>query len=145
MKSNAVALLAGLLFALGLGLSGMTQPDKVMNFLDFTGKWDASLMFVMVGAIGVNALAYHLIAKKRATPLLGDRWHLPTRTQLDRPLLFGAAIFGVGWGLGGFCPGPGLVSLASGTLPAVVFVGAMLVGMVVHARLHKPTGATDEP
>lgn len=145
MKSNVVALIAGVLFAMGLGLSGMTQSEKVMKFLDFTGNWDASLMFVMVGAIGVNALAYHLIAKKRATPILGDRWYLPTKTELDRPLILGAAIFGVGWGLGGFCPGPGIVSLAFGTLPAVVFVGAMPLGMLVHARLHQATIVPDEP
>ena len=139
MKGAIVCFSSGVLFALGLGIAGMTQPEKVMGFLDFAGRWDASLMFVMVGAIAVNALAYHLIAKKRARPVLVDRWHLPTKKDLDRPLVLGAAIFGVGWGLGGCCPGPGLVSVASGSLSAVVFVAAMVGGMLGYSATHERT------
>jgi uncharacterized membrane protein YedE/YeeE len=131
MKSNLLSLVSGVLFALGLGIAGMTKPEKVMGFLDFTGAWDPSLMMVMVGGIGVNALAYHLVAKRRDKPFFGDKWELPTRKDIDPKLLAGAAIFGVGWGLGGFCPGPGIVSLASGGMPALVFVAAMVGGMLL--------------
>ncbi len=139
MKAAVVCFVAGVLFALGLGIAGMTQPDKVMGFLDFAGHWDASLMFVMVGAIGVNTLAYHLVAKRRARPVLVDRWHLPTKKDIDRPLVLGAAIFGIGWGLGGYCPGPGLVSIASGSRSALVFVAAMLAGMVAYSATYERT------
>lgn len=133
MKASLASLVAGILFAVGLGIAGMTQPQKVMDFLDFTGSWDPSLMMVMVGGIGVNALAYHLVAKRRSAPFLAERWELPTRKEIDPKLVAGAAIFGIGWGLGGFCPGPGLVSVASGGTAALLFSVAMLVGMVVFA------------
>jgi uncharacterized membrane protein YedE/YeeE len=133
MKANLASFVSGLLFAMGLGIAGMTQPQKVMGFLDFTGASAPSLMMVMVGGIGVNALAYHLVAKRRAKPFFSESWALPTRKELDAKLIVGAAIFGVGWGLGGFCPGPGLVSLASGAVEAIVFSLAILVGMVICA------------
>ncbi len=133
MKSNLLSLLAGVIFAIGLGVSGMTQPQKVMDFLDFTGAWDPSLMLVMVGAIGVNTLVYHLVVKKRQKPLFQPRFLIPTRTDLDWKLIVGAAVFGVGWGLGGYCPGPGLVSLAGGGTGAIVFVVTMLLGMMAFA------------
>lgn len=143
MKAALVSFASGLLFALGLGVAGMTQPKKVMDFLDFTGGWDPSLMLVMVGAIGVNALAYHLVAKKRSAPLLGGPWHLPHKSDLDRSLLLGSALFGVGWGLGGYCPGPGVVStLGTGWLQAAVFVATMLVGMAAYGWLSSPKPAT---
>ena len=138
MKSNLLSLLAGVIFAIGLGISGMTQPQKVMDFLDFTGAWDPSLMLVMVGAIGVNTIVYHLVVKKREKPLFAARFLIPTRTDLDVRLLAGAAIFGVGWGLGGFCPGPGLVSLAGGGIGAIVFVVTMLLGMAAFAVVDAP-------
>ncbi len=144
MKSAIISFSSGIMFAIGLGIAGMTKPEKVMGFLDFTGQWDASLMFVMVGAIAVSALAYHFVAKKRASPLLVESWHLPTKKDIDRPLLLGAALFGVGWGLGGFCPGPGVVSLATGSLPAVVFVAAMLVGMMGYSATHERTPQDEE-
>ncbi|MEN9785117.1 MAG: hypothetical protein RLZZ299_381 [Pseudomonadota bacterium] len=133
MKANLASLLAGLIFAVGLGISGMTQPAKVIGFLDVAGAWDPSLMLVMVGAIGVNAAVYWGVVRRRETPVFAPRFLVPTRTDLDARLILGAVIFGVGWGLGGFCPGPGLVSLAGGGMPAVVFVGSMLAGMGLFA------------
>jgi uncharacterized membrane protein YedE/YeeE len=132
-KAHASALGAGALFGVGLGVAGMTSPAKVQAFLDFFGEWDPSLALVMVGAIAVHALGRLVV--RRSAPLFDTRFHLPTRNDLDRPLVLGAALFGLGWGLGGFCPGPGIVSLASGTLDALVFVGAMAAGMALHFRL----------
>jgi uncharacterized membrane protein YedE/YeeE len=131
MKKSAVAFLSGLIFALGLGISGMTRPAKVLAFLDVTGAWDASLAFVMLGAIGVTAVACRLVLR-RAGPVLGGVFQLPRRRDVDRRLLLGAAIFGVGWGLAGYCPGPGLVSLANDHAgSALAFVAAMLAGQAV--------------
>ena len=122
-------LLAGALFGVGLALAGMTRPGKVIGFLDVTGDWDPSLALVMLGAIGVHAVAYRL-AGRMGAPWLGGRFAIPTRRDVDRRLLAGAAMFGLGWGLGGFCPGPGLTSLVTGRADALVFVGAMISGMV---------------
>lgn len=122
---GAVALATGLVFAIGLVVAGMTMPSKVRGFLDFTGAWDPTLVFVMGGAIGVHALAYRMV-RGRAAPLLGDRFHLPTREDLDARLMLGAAVFGIGWGLGGYCPGPALTSIVSGSSTVLVFVAAML-------------------
>jgi hypothetical protein len=121
---------AGTLFAVGLGVAGMTKPSKVVGFLDVSGEWDPSLAFVMVGAIGVYFVLYRVITRRHA-PLFEGRFHLPSRTDIDARLVVGAAVFGVGWALGGYCPGPGLVGAATGALPAVVFV----VGMAVGAKL----------
>jgi uncharacterized membrane protein YedE/YeeE len=128
MKSAFSALGGGLVFGVGLGLSGMTQPAKVIAFLDIFGAWDPSLMFVMMGAILVHFVLGRWI-RRRETPLLAARFHLPTATRVDMPLLAGAAVFGLGWGLGGYCPGPAIVSLGSGAVPAFIFVGAMALGM----------------
>lgn len=124
----ATSFAAGLLFALGLGVSGMTMPSKVIGFLDLFGAWDASLAFVMMGAIAVHFVLQRLITRRRA-PLFDARFHLPTRKDLDPRLIAGAALFGIGWGIGGFCPGPGLVAAASGALPAIVFVIGMTAGI----------------
>lgn len=124
---NAVSLLSGALFSVGLARAGMTRPEKVVGFLSFFRAWDPSLMFVMGGAIAVHAIAWRLI-KRRPSPLFSARFLVPTRRDLDARLLIGAAIFGVGWGLGGFCPGPGLASLVTGTPTALAFMVAMLVG-----------------
>lgn len=121
---------AGLVFGLGLVISGMTRPAKVQGFLDVTGAWDPSLAFVMVGAIAVHFVLLRVVRRRRA-PLFGATFHLPTRNDLDPKLIGGAAIFGVGWGLGGICPGPALVDLGSGLAPAAVFVAAMAIGMVI--------------
>jgi len=118
----------GLLFGLGLILSGMTDPGKVIGFLDISGLWDPSLALVMGGAIAVGFFAF-AIAKKRTVNFLGGALHLPKSNQIDKPLVIGAVLFGAGWGLAGFCPGPGLVSLASGNVKGAFFVAFMLVGM----------------
>ena len=123
-------LFAGLLFGTGLILSGMANPAKVQNFLDLFGTWDPSLAFVMGGAIMVTAPGFWFV-QKRAKPLFNDAFHLPTRTDFDARLIVGAVTFGVGWGLGGFCPGPALTALPLGAIGTLWFVPAMLVGMVV--------------
>ena len=124
------ALLAGLLFGIGLMISGMANPAKVEGFLDLAGRWDPSLAFVMVGAIAIGSLAF-LIAKRRKRSLLGLSVQLPASTTVTLRLVLGSAAFGIGWGLAGFCPGPALVALGAGNLKAVGFVAAMVVGMLV--------------
>ncbi len=128
------ALAAGLVFGMGLIVSGMTDPGKVIGFLDLAGRWDPSLAFVMGGAILVGFFAFAL-ARRRAKAFLGGAMHLPQRRDLDARLVLGSAVFGVGWGLAGFCPGPALVSLGSGVDQAAVFVVAMLAGMAAHAAI----------
>jgi len=128
MKSALTALFVGALFGAGLVVSGMTQADKVVDFLDVANLWDPSLAFVMVGAIGVHVVLYRLILR-RSSPLFAESFGIPTRTDIDPRLVGGAALFGVGWGLGGYCPGPGLVSSMSGAGNAVAFVLALTVGM----------------
>ncbi|MCE4555352.1 DUF6691 family protein [Roseateles cellulosilyticus] len=133
------ALLAGLVFGLGLILSGMASPAKVMGFLDLAGAWDPSLALVMVGAIAIGLVAFALARRRKAT-LLGATLQLPTATAIDRRLVVGSLLFGVGWGLAGFCPGPALVALGMGELKAVVFVAAMLAGMGVFELLERRRG-----
>lgn len=122
------ALLSGLLFGIGLILSGMTDPAKVIGFLDIGGRWDPSLALVMGGAVLVGLLAFPF-ASLRQTAWLGDPMRLPTSRQIDRPLIVGALLFGAGWGLAGYCPGPALTSVLYGGAKPLVFVLAMLVGM----------------
>lgn len=129
--NRAIEFLVGLLFGWGLLLSGMTDPGKVQGFLDLAGPWDPSLAFVMGGAIGVGVFAFAL-AKRRTKTFLGGTFHLPTSREIDKPLVVGALIFGAGWGLAGFCPGPGIVAMAAGQAKAAVFVLAMLAGMLIH-------------
>ena len=119
---------SGLLFALGLGVSGMTQPDKVLAFLDVAGKWDPSLAFVMVGAIGTYAVLSRLI-QRRSRPVFEASFSLTNMSGVDRRLLGGAALFGGGWGLAGYCPGPAIVSVVTLQTSSLVFVGSMLAGM----------------
>ena len=128
--SLVLAALTGALFGSGLVISGMTQPSKVIGFLDFTRDWDPTLAFVMGGAVVVYAIAVRLVVR-RSHPWLDARFHLPTRNDIDVQLLVGSALFGIGWGLGGFCPGPGIVAAAAGTTTGLVFGGAMIVGMVI--------------
>jgi uncharacterized membrane protein YedE/YeeE len=125
------AFAAGLVFGLGLIVSGMADPSRVLGFLDLAGKWDPSLAFVMAGAVAVSAVAFRL-AGKRATPVLGGAFHLPTARQIDRRLVVGGLVFGVGWGLAGFCPGPAVVTYGAGQFKAVVFIAAMLAGMGIY-------------
>ena len=123
-----IALLAGVIFGLGLIVGGMTNPTKVLAFLDITGDWDPSLAFVMAGAIAIGFFAFRQ-AKRRATSVLGDIIDLPEKTRIDRQLIAGALLFGIGWGLAGFCPGPALVALTIGGSPVWIFVASMLAGM----------------
>jgi uncharacterized protein len=125
-----VALLAGLVFGLGLILSGMANPAKVLGFLDLAGPWDPSLAFVMAGAIAVG-LPTFAIARRRSRSLLDQEMRLPTSTQIDTRLVLGSVSFGIGWGLAGFCPGPALVALGMGQSKAFIFVAAMLAGMAL--------------
>jgi uncharacterized membrane protein YedE/YeeE len=120
----------GLVFGFGLLFSGMTQPAKILGFLDVLGRWDPTLLFVMVGALAVTSLGYAL-ARRRPKPLFAPRSLWPTRTDIDRPLVVGSVIFGVGWGLSGLCPGPALENLASLSPRLIVFVIAMGAGMVL--------------
>lgn len=131
---NALALIVGLLFGLGLCLSGMSQPTKVLGFLDLGGAWDPSLAFVMAGAIAVAAPAFVIARRRRLDWLGGPMDLLPTR-PVDAPLAVGALIFGVGWGLAGVCPGPALVDVGFGSSGALVFVIAMAVGMIAYRAL----------
>jgi uncharacterized membrane protein YedE/YeeE len=126
------AFAAGLLFGLGLIVSHMADPEKVLGFLDLAGRWDPSLAFVMGGAVAIGALAF-AIARRRNTSLLGAPMSWPAATKLDRPLIVGSALFGIGWGLAGFCPGPALVAASSGQPKAWLFVLAMLAGMALHS------------
>ena len=130
--------IAGLIFGLGLILAGMTDPGKVIGFLDLFGAWDPSLALVMGGAIFVGLFAFAL-AKKRTTSLLGGAMHMPKSNDIDKRLVTGSLIFGAGWGLAGFCPGPALVSLGAGEPKAAVFVIAMTTGMLVFAFLEGRT------
>lgn len=129
MKSALTALVAGLIFGLGLIGSGMGNPAKVQNFLDVFGHWDPSLGFVMGGAIAIGLLAFAW-AKRQKTALLGAAMQLPSNTSIDRPLLTGAALFGIGWGLAGFCPGPALMNLSTLQPQVALFVAAMVAGML---------------
>ncbi len=125
---------AGLLFGLGLILSGMSDPAKVLNFLDILGPWDPSLAFVMGGA-SVTAYIGYRLAWRRAAPLLMPSFDIPSRKDIDAPLLTGAALFGIGWGIGGFCPGPAWTALAMGAPGTLVFIATMLAGIVIGRRL----------
>jgi uncharacterized membrane protein YedE/YeeE len=132
-----MALLSGLIFGLGLILGGMTDPGKVKGFLDVAGAWDPSLALVMGGAIAVGVFAF-TAAQRRSRSWSGDRMDIPTSRVIDARLIFGGVLFGAGWGIGGFCPGPALVAMSSGLGSAAVFVTAMLAGMVVHDRFLQP-------
>ncbi len=131
MKGHLTAFSAGVLFAIGLVLGGMTLPSKVVGFLDVTGDWDPSLIVVMAAAIAAYFPLFWRLSG-RGVPLFAAQYLLPTKKSVDTRLLIGASLFGVGWGLAGFCPGPALVSLGSGGRPAVIFVAAMLSGMLLH-------------
>ena len=129
MREIVAGFATGLIFGLGLCLSQMTDPAVVQGFLDIAGAWDPTLAFVMAGGLAVTFVGYRIVF--RGKPLWASKFQLPAATELDRPLIAGAALFGVGWGLAGYCPGPAIVSLASGRLPVLVFVTAMLAGMVL--------------
>jgi uncharacterized membrane protein YedE/YeeE len=132
-KQIATALVAGLLFGAGLAVGGMTNPRKVIGFLDIGGAWDPSLAFVMLGAIAVHFFAYRWV-RGSAAPLFADEFAIPKLRHIDAKLVAGSALFGVGWGLGGYCPGPGIVSLGAGRSDALVFVASMAIGWFFTAK-----------
>lgn len=126
-----VSVVAGFLFGLGLVVSGMTQPARVLGFLDPLGVWDPTLLFVLGGAVGVTVVAFRFVLRRPA-PLFAERFHLPEATRIDLPLVAGAVLFGAGWGISGYCPGPGVALLASPTWETWVFLPAMLAGIALH-------------
>jgi uncharacterized membrane protein YedE/YeeE len=136
---SAVNFVGGLIFGLGLVISGMANPAKVLNFLDLAGIFDPSLLFVMAGAVAVTFIGYRLVLR-RQRPILAERFYLPTAKDIDTRLLAGAALFGIGWGLSGFCPGPAVTSLALAAKGTLAFVPAMLAGLGL-ARLLRPVSA----
>lgn len=127
----AAALASGLLFGFGLSVSGMLDPARVRGFLDITGAWDPSLAFVLAGAVAVAGLGT-ILRRRLARPVLAPRFELPTGTAIDGRLVAGSALFGIGWGMAGLCPGPAVASLVLGLVPTAVFVAAMLAGMVAY-------------
>ena len=133
---NFTSLLAGLVFGLGLIVSGMANPAKVLGFLDLTGSWDPSLALVMAGAITISFFAF-LVAKTRTRSLIGADMKLPGGRHIDRRLVVGSLLFGIGWGVAGFCPGPGLVALGMGEVKALIFVASMLTGMITFEFLER--------
>jgi uncharacterized protein len=140
-RSIGAALFAGVLFGVGLVLSGMTSPDNVQGFLDVAGTWNPRLMFVMGGAVVTHGLCRWVIARQRQRPLFTERFAQLSRDRIDGRLVFGAATFGVGWGLSGYCPGPVIVSWGTGTLAPLLFGGAMFVGFSLFALWEKSVGA----
>jgi hypothetical protein len=148
------AFVAGLVFGIGLLVSGMVNPAKVLGFLDLTGRWDPSLALVMAGAVAIGAIGF-AVSGRRTTTVLGTPILLPTARTIDRRLVVGGAVFGVGWGLAGFCPGPAVVALGAGQTKAIVFIAAMMAGMLAFewiermrapspARLESAAGGTSE-
>jgi uncharacterized membrane protein YedE/YeeE len=143
MKYHIASLFAGLIFGLGLIVSGMANPEKVLGFLDIAGAWDPSLAFVMGGAVIVGLVAF-TIARRRTLSFLGFNIKLPTNTQIDKRLIVGSMMFGVGWGIAGFCPGPALVAFGAGEIKGVVFVASMVAGMMlfeIAERMRASTGS----
>jgi uncharacterized membrane protein YedE/YeeE len=137
-KINVVALFSGILFSIGLGISGMTKPQKVIGFLDILGEWDMSLIFVMVGGI-ITYLIFNLFIKiKLETPILVKDFYTPSKSKIDRNLIFGSILFGAGWGLGGYCPGPAITSIGTGSLGTLLFVFSMGLGMFIEDRFIAP-------
>ena len=135
-SSLLVSLLAGLVFGLGLIVSGMANPEKVLGFLDIAGLWDPSLAFVMAGAVIVSAVAF-AVARRRTLSLLGLKFRVPGNNRIDKRLVFGSLIFGIGWGIAGFCPGPGLVALGAGEPKGIVFAISMVAGMAIFEAIER--------
>lgn len=151
MMRNLASLLAGLTFGFGLALSGMTHPEKVLNFLDVTGTWDASLLFVLGGAVGVTLITFRFILRQKK-PLLAERFFLSEDVKIDRPLLLGATLFGIGWGISGYCPGPVIALIAAPNWELWAFLPAALAGALVEKLLerrsqasHPQTAPADSP
>ena len=128
------AFLFGVIFGLGLGISGMTQPARIIGFLNVAGRWDPTLLFVMGAALATSFVLFPAILK-RSAPILAERFDLPERRSIDTPLIAGATLFGIGWGLSGYCPGPALVSIVTGATPVVVFIAFMAFGFAIGNRM----------
>lgn len=141
MARNLLAVLSGAIFAVGLAIGGMLEPARVVGFLDFFGTWDPTLALVMGGALGVSVPFHHFVIKRRSVPVLAEQFHVPLNDVLEPRLMIGATIFGVGWALAGYCPGPALTTLATGTVDAFSFVGAMAFGMYAWAFLERRLAA----
>ena len=139
MGKHISILVAGLIFGFGLALSGMTHASKVLGFLDVTGNWDPSLLLVLGGAVAVTVVAFRLILRRPA-PMLEEKFTLPTAKDIDGPLVVGAAIFGIGWGISGYCPGPGIALLAAPGWETWVFIPAVLLGAFLHKALTSSPG-----
>ena len=135
-KNSMISFIVGFIFAVGLGISGMTQPSKVIGFLDLFRNWDPSLMFVMLGAISFHFILFIFIIKRKS-PLLSNQWHVPNQKEITPALIIGAILFGAGWGLGGFCPGPAITYLASFQLNPMVFVISMIAGMYLFKLMNQ--------
>ena len=144
MPAILASFICGLIFGAGLLISGMNQPEKVLGFLDILGAWDATLAFVMAGAVAVSAVGFAL-ARRSAAPVFAARFSWPERRDIDAPLVTGAILFGIGWGLVGICPGPALVNLAGFSLPIVVFVVAMVLGMLGYELWQRRNVAESAP
>jgi uncharacterized membrane protein YedE/YeeE len=136
MRLILIALISGLIFGAGLTLSQMTNPDKVLNFLDITGNWDPSLLFVMIGALSVTTLCFRIILK-RNQPLFDQKFYLATKTDIDKPLIMGAAVFGIGWGLAGYCPGPVMAGLGLGNPEAWVLLLSIYAGFIAYRLIYE--------
>lgn len=135
MNRLALALASGALFGLGLAVSQMTNPDKVLNFLDVAGRWDPSLALVMAGALAVSLPGYAWVRRRGALSACGDPLQMPAATRIDLRLVAGSALFGIGWGIAGYCPGPALANLAHGSVEALAFVAALFAGSQLARRL----------
>ncbi|MBE9030286.1 YeeE/YedE family protein [filamentous cyanobacterium LEGE 11480] len=143
MNQNLVALFTGVLFSIGLGLSQMVDRDRVLGFLDVAGTWDPTLLFVLGGAVSVTVIAFRFVLR-RSQPIFANEFRLPTRRDIDRPLILGAVIFGIGWGISGYCPGPGITALVLGVWNPVLFLGAFIVGSLAHRWYQSRTAGLAE-
>ncbi len=144
MRQGITALIVGVMFGLGLAVSGMTQPQKVVGFLDFMGSWDPSLAFVMVGAILIHSVAYRFVLR-RSSPFLAPHFLIPDGSMIDRRLIVGSVLFGMGWGLAGYCPGPALASIVALKTEIFVFLLAMTSGMYLHVLFERVQSAKALP
>lgn len=136
MKKLLIALVSGLIFGFGLALAGMTDPQKVLGFLDIAGNWDASLLLVLGGAVSVTTIGFRLVFR-RSAPVFDANFHLPHRNSIDKPLVFGSILFGTGWGISGYCPGPAIALLAAPGRETLVFLPAMIAGWLLYRLLDK--------
>ena len=143
-KQYVTALIAGALFGFGLAISQMVDPARVLGFLDVAGTWDPTLIFVLGGAVGVTVIAFRFVLRQ-ANPLFAESFHLPTKQDVDLPLVAGAAIFGVGWGIAGYCPGPGITALVRGAWNPVLFVAALAAGSFLHSLFANRLAPPSQP